>query len=123
MVWQGLSSNAKWALCLMLVATLPPVAGATVAIVQFGEPVPIFVYILPVIWVLLFVVSMFKLRIGLTSGIVWAVINICIPGIMLLRGVRCPIAEAWGLPVSPFAAVGVLISIAIIYFCIKAYRW
>ena len=122
MRWGNLSSKAKWALVMMLVAIFPGVAGAIVAKAVFGETAPPFVYIMPAIWLILFFVGMARLKAGLIGGIVWAVINLFAPLIIVLQGIRSSLAEALGIAVCPFAIVGAVISAVIIYLCIRAYR-
>jgi hypothetical protein len=122
MNWRDLSSKVKWALIMMLVAILPGLAGITINTVVFGETVPPFVYVLPAIWLILFFISLTKLRTGLITGIIWASINVLIPVIVVLKGIKSPIAKTLGIPVCPFSIVGMIISIAVIYLCFRAYR-
>ena len=65
MKWKELSSKAKWALAVMLVAIIPSVAGVVIGSVVFGEAAPPFVYAFPVIWLILFFVGLIKLKVGL----------------------------------------------------------
>lgn len=122
MNWTGLSSRVKWTLVMMLVAVVPTLAGITIGIVVFGEAVPPFVYIIPAIWVILFLVSMVRIRIGLIGGCVWAVGNVFAPVILWLQGIQSAIGAAVGSPVCPFSILSSVISIGIIYLCITAYR-
>jgi len=70
MRWKDLSSKAKWALVMMLVAIIPTVAGIVTGRAMFGETAPLFVYVIPAIWLILFFVGLAKLKAGLIGGIV-----------------------------------------------------
>ena len=120
--WSSIPTMAKWAIAMMLVAILPTVAGISIGKIVFGEAVPPFVYIFPVIWLALFFVSLRTLRIGLIGGIVWAAINIPVPIILMLQDINSSIGKAVGMPVCPFSVLGSIISAAIIYLCISAYK-
>ena len=122
MIWGDLSSKAKWVLVMMLVAIFPGVAGIVVGMVAFGETAPPFVYVLPAIWLILFFVSLARLKAGLIGGIVWAVITLFAPALVALQGIRSSLAQALGIPVCPFAIMGAVISAMLIYLCLRAYR-
>ena len=122
MKWRRLSLTTKWALILMLVATVPGLAGIVITACVFGESAPPFVYALPVIWIILFFVSMAKLKIGLISGIIWGIMNLFIPIIPIVQGIKNPIAGALGMPICPFSTLGIILSVVIIYLCSKAYK-
>jgi hypothetical protein len=122
MNWRNLSSKAKWALVMMLVAIIPTVAGVTIGIVVFGEAAPPFVYAFPVVWLILFFVGLVKLKAGLIAGIVWAVINLFAPVIVMMQGIRSSLAVYLGMAVCPFSILGAVISAVIIYLCIRAYK-
>ena len=107
---------------MMLVAIVPGVAGIVIVRLAFGETAPPLVYALPVIWLVLFFVSLARLKVGLIAGVVWAVINLFAPVAIVLQGIRNSLAEALGLPVCPFAIVGAVISAVIIYLCLMAYK-
>ena len=110
MKWKELSLKAKWALVLMLVATIPAIAGIAIAAGVFGESAPPFVYALPAVWVILFFVSLARLKAGLIAGIIWSVMNLFIPIIPILQGIKNPIADALGIPICPFATLGIILS-------------
>jgi hypothetical protein len=122
MKWKELSLKAKWALSLMLVATVPAIAGVAIAASVYGQTAPPFVYALPAVWVILFLVSLASPKAGLIAGIVWGIMNLFIPIIPILQGVKNPIAEALGTPICPFAMLGIILSAVIIYLCSRAYR-
>lgn len=122
MKWRKLSLKAKWALVLMLAATVPAIAGIAIAAGVYGQTAPPFVYGLPAVWVILFLVSLVYLKAGLISGIVWGIMNLFIPIIPILQGIKNPIADALGIPICPFALFGVILSVAIIYLCSMAYK-
>ena len=122
MRWGDLSSKAKWALVMMLVAIFPGVAGIVVGMVAFGETAPPFVYVIPAIWLILFFVGLAKLRAGLIGGIVWAVINLLGPLFIMQQGLRSALAQALGMPICPFSIVGAVIGAVLIYLCLRAYR-
>jgi hypothetical protein len=122
MKWGELSSKAKWALVMMLVAIIPTIVGVTIGVVVFGEAAPLFVYVLPVVWLILFLVSLVKLKTGLIGGIVWAVINILAPVIVMMQGIKSALAQALGMAVCPFSILGAVIGAVIIYLCIRAYK-
>ena len=122
MRWSVLSSKAKWALIMMLVAIFPGAAGVVIGKVVFGEAAPAFVYVMPAIWLILFFVSLAKLRVGLIGGIVWAVINLFGPLFIMLQGLRSCLAQALGIAVCPFSIVGAVIRAVIIYLCFRAYK-
>ncbi|MBN2186700.1 MAG: hypothetical protein JW732_04530 [Dehalococcoidia bacterium] len=122
MKWRGLSSRTRWALVMMLVAIFPTVAGVIIGVALFGETAPPFVYAFPAIWLILFLVSLQRLKAGLIGGIVWAVINLFAPLIIALQGLRSSLAQALGIPVCPFSIVGAVISAVIIYLCLRAYK-
>ena len=98
MRWGALSSKAKWALVMMLVAIIPGVAGIVIGKAVFGETAPPFVYVMSAIWLILFFVGMARLRAGLIAGIVWAVMSLFAPLIIVLQGIRNPVALALGMP-------------------------
>lgn len=122
MKWRDLSSKAKWALVMMLVAIFPTVAGVVIGMIVCGENAPPFVYIFPAIWLILFFVGLARLRAGLIGGIVWGVINLFAPVVIALQGIRSSLAQALGMPVCPFSIVGAVIGAVIIYLCLRAYR-
>ena len=122
MKWRNLSSKAKWALVMMLVAIIPTVAGVTIGMVVFGEAVPPFVYAFPVVWLILFFVGLIKLKAGLIAGIVWAVINLFAPVIVMMQGIRSALAVYLGMAVCPFSILTAIISAVIIYLCLRAYK-
>jgi hypothetical protein len=121
MKWKDLTLKAKWALIMMLAAIFPALAGITIAEGVFGASVPLFVYALPAIWIILFLISLVRLRAGLVGGIIWGIMTLFIPIFPILKGIKNPIAEALGLPVCPFIIIGVIISGVVIYLCVKAY--
>lgn len=122
MKWRDLSSKAKWALVMMLVAIFPTLAGIIIGMAVYEETVPPFVYIFPVVWLILFFVGLTRLKAGLIGGIIWAVINLFAPVIILLQGLRSSLAQALGMPVCPFSIVGAVIGAVIIYLCLRAYK-
>lgn len=122
MKWRDLPLKAKWALSMMVVAIFPGLAGITISVGVFGKSPSLFVYVLPVIWLILFLISMVRLRTGLIGAIVLAVINLFILIVIILMGIKSPIADALGIPICPFAIIGMVISAAVIYLSVKAYR-
>ena len=122
MRWGDLSSKAKWALVMMLVAIFPGVAGIVTGRAMFGETAPLFVYVIPAIWLILFFVGLAKLKAGLIGGIVWAVINLLGPFFIMQQGLRSALAQALGIPICPFSIVGAVIGAVLIYLCLRAYR-
>ena len=120
--WTSIPTVAKWAIAMMLVAILPTVAGISIGAMIFGETAPPFVYIFPVIWLVLFFVSLITLKIGLISGVVWAAINIPVPVILMLQDINSSIGKAVGMCVCPFSMIGSIISAVIIYLCLTAYK-
>ena len=122
MNWKNLSSKAKLALVMMLVAIIPTVAGITIGMVIFGEAAPPFVYVFPAVWLILFFVSLVKLKEGLIVGVVWAVINLFAPVIVVMQGMKSALAVYLGMAVCPFSILGAVISAVIIYLCIRAYK-
>jgi hypothetical protein len=122
MNWRNLSSKAKWALVMMLVAIIPTVAGVIIGVVVFGEAAPPFVYAFPVVWLILFFVGLVKLKVGLIGGIVWAVINLFAPTIVMMQGIKSALAVYLGIAVCPFSILAAVISAVIIYLCIRAYK-
>jgi hypothetical protein len=122
MNWRDLSSKAKWALVMMLVAIIPTLAGVTIGMLVFGEAAPPFVYAFPVVWLILFFVGLIKLKAGLIAGIVWAVINLFAPVIVMMQGIRSALAVYLGMAVCPFSILTAIISAVIIYLCLRAYK-
>jgi hypothetical protein len=122
MNWRNLSSKAKWALVMMLVAIIPTLAGVTIGMLVFREAAPPFVYIFPVVWLILFFVGLVKLKAGLIAGIVWAVINLFAPVIVMMQGIRSALAVYLGMAVCPFSILTAIISAVIIYLCLRAYK-
>jgi len=106
----------------MLLSVIPGLAGISISAFIFGQGVPVFVYILPIIWVILFLISLKRLRLGLMGGIVWGVMNLFISIIPVMMGVENPIAKALDIPICPFALLGMILSLAVIYFCVSAYE-
>jgi hypothetical protein len=106
----------------MLVAIIPAIAGIAISAGLYEQAAPPFVYALPTIWVILFLVSLVNLRAGLIAGIIWGVMNLFIPIIPILQGIKNPIADALGIPVCPFAMLGTMLSVVIIYLCSRAYK-
>jgi ABC-type amino acid transport substrate-binding protein len=100
------SPKAKWALVMMLVAIFPTLAGITIGIAVFGEAAPPFVYILPAIWLVLFFVSLARLKVGLIGGVAWSVVSLFAPVGVALQGIRSSLAQTRGMPVCPFSIVG-----------------
>ena len=122
MNWRELSLKAKWALIMMLVATVPGIAGIAIAASVYGQTAPPFVYALPAVWVILFLVSLANLKTGLIAGIVWGIMNLFIPIIPILQVIKNPIADALGMPICPFALLGIILGVVIIYICSMAYK-
>ena len=120
--WTSIPTVAKWAIAMMLVAILPTLAGISIGKIVFGEAAPTFVYIFPIIWLVLFFVSLRTLKIGLIGGLIWAAINIPAPVILMLQDVNSNIGKAVGMPVCPFSVLGSIISAVIIYLCLRAYK-
>jgi hypothetical protein len=107
---------------MMLVAIFPGVGGVIVGIAVFGETAPPFVYVMSAIWLILFFVSLARLKAGLIAGIVYAVINLFGPLFIVQQGIRSSLARALSIPICPFAIVGVVISAVLIYLCLRAYK-
>jgi hypothetical protein len=122
MNWGNLSSKAKWALVMMLVAIIPTVAGVTIGMVVFGEAALPFVYAFPAVWLILFFVGLVKLKAGLSGGIVWAVINLFAPVIVMMQGIKSALAVYLGVAVCPFSILTAVIGAVIIYLCLRAYK-
>jgi hypothetical protein len=122
MRWKDLSSKAKWALVMMLVAIIPTVAGVVIGVVVYEQAAPPFVYAIPVVWLILFFVGMARLKAGLIGGIVWAVINLFAPVIVMMQGIKSALAQDLGIAVCPFSILGAVIGAVIIYLCLRAYK-
>jgi len=119
---RGLSSGAKWALIMMLVAMVAGVIGPLVSTCAFGQAPPPFVYVLPGGWLVLFLVGLARIRVALVGGIVWAVLDIVLSAIMMVDGVEVSVAAALGVPVSPFAVLSVVVSAVVFSLCVRSLK-
>jgi hypothetical protein len=115
----ALSTRAKSILVLMLLEAGIPIGSMVAFALLFGQGVPAFVYVIPVIWIALFVLSFAKLRWAITGAIIMAILGIIIPIVPLALKVPNPLAQAVGLPICPFALAGIVVSIVIIPLAFK----
>jgi hypothetical protein len=118
----ALSARAKSILVLMLVEAGLPIGSMVAFALLFGQGVPAFVYVIPIIWIALFILSFAKLRWAIIGAIIMAVLGIIVPIIPAALKVPNPLAQAVGLPLCPFALAGIIVSIAIIPLAFKTLR-
>jgi len=117
MTWQQFPLTIKTALILMLInACIPIIASVTFSQVLKKSP-PIFIHLLSVIWIALFLVSFKNLRYALIGAIIWGIIQSIGSMIPILKGV-CPLPYL-GLPICPFPAIGIVISLIMVFLCLK----
>ncbi len=115
----ALSTRAKNILVLMLLEAGIPIGSMVAFALLFDQGVPAFVYLIPVIWIALFVLSFAKLRWAITGAIVMAILGIIIPIIPAALKVPNALAQVVGLPICPFALAGIVVSIVIIPLAFK----
>jgi len=114
------SVRVKSILILMLVQAGLPIVAMILFALLFAQGVPVFVYAIPVVWIVLFVLAFARLRWAIIGAIVMAIVGIIGSIIPAALQVPNPVAEALGLPVCPFALAGIVASIIILPLASKA---
>jgi hypothetical protein len=84
-----------------------------------GESSPLAVFVIPLVWVLLFLWGQNNLQYALWAGIVWGLLNIVAPLGLAVRGVRSGLAVLFGLPVCPSALIGSVMALFVVYFGLR----
>ncbi|MDL1972936.1 MAG: hypothetical protein LWW78_06800 [Deltaproteobacteria bacterium] len=104
-------------LILMLIAALIPALAIIFIPIILKRDVPIFVYLMSVIWFCLFFLGLRQLRYTLISGVIFASLVSIFSIIALIKGLN-PFAEK-GLPVCPFCVSGLLVNLAIVFLSFR----
>jgi hypothetical protein len=107
---------------MMLAAAVPGLATPILCQLIAGETLPLAVVVVPAVWIALFVLGRFNTLYALWAGVVWGVLNVVAPLGLAVRGIRNALAELMGLPVCPFALVGSLLALLVVYFAVRGLR-
>jgi len=116
----GFSIKVKSILALMLVQAGLPITAMVLFAVLFGQGVPAFVYALPIVWIVLFILAFAKLRWAIIGAIIMAIVGIITSIIPAALKVPNSLAQVIGLPICPFALAGIVVSIVILPLGFKA---
>jgi hypothetical protein len=122
MVPRNTCPNTWCALWMMLASAVPGFAGPIICRVIMGESTPPAVFVIPLVWVLLFVWGRVNLHYALWAGITWGLLNIVAPLGLAVRGIRSALAMAMGLPVCPFSLIGSAMALFVVYFGVRGLR-
>jgi len=122
MKWNEFDSKIKIAMVLMLLSAAMPIGALITFLYMFSTGIPIFVYIFSVGWIILFFVCFRNLKYGMIGGIIWGIVSAIGPFGPILAGFPNLLAEALSIPICPFAAIQIIISLVIIYLCFTIYR-
>ncbi len=122
MRWNEFNSKTKTIMTLMLVAAAMPIGTLVIFLLMFDQGIPWFVYILSLGWIIFFLFCFKNLKHGIIGGIIWAILSALAPIGPILAGVPNPLSEALDVPICPFAATQIVISLVIIYLGYSEYR-
>ena len=104
-------------LILMLIAAIIPALAIIFMPIVLKKGAPIFVYVMCFIWLGLFFLGLRQLRYALIFGTIFASLVSIFATIALIKGLN-PFAQK-GWPVCPFSVLGLLVSLAIIFFSLR----
>jgi hypothetical protein len=107
---------------MMLASAVPGLVGPLICRVFMGESAPPAVFVIPAVWVLLFLLGRWGSHYALWAGITWGLLNIVAPLGLAVRGIRSALAVAMGLPVCPFSLIGSAMALLVVYFGVRGLR-
>lgn len=122
MVSRNVCPNTWCALWMMLVSAVPGLAGPLICWWVMGERTGLVTLVVPLVWVLLFLLGRANLHYAMLAGVTWGLLNVAAPLGLAVRGIRSGVAVLLGLPVCPFSLIGSVLALFVVYFGLRALR-